>query len=66
MLGSDRRKVACVLVMHTALWSPQLRWCRGDGQHTCTTFRNSMRSVRSGGGAETTTADEARRMEGAR
>ena len=30
------------------------------------TFRNVVRSVRSGGGAETTTADEARRMEGRR
>ena len=30
------------------------------------TFRNKMRSVRSGGGAETTTADDARRMEGRR
>jgi len=38
----------------------------GDGQRMCATLRNIMRSVRSGGGAETTTADEARRTEGAR
>ena len=35
-------------------------------QRLRSTFRKVVRSVRSGGGADTTTADEARRMEGAR